>query len=143
MFPKTQDLSVIAAKDTAASGKSFLFDFTADDFIIRDGKLVECKGIDANKVWIEKILRTEKGRFRIYNDTDYGCRIEDLLIGNSYHVAFIEAELKREIEDALMQNPNISAVSNFSIKRTASGIIVSMEVSTVYDTGGNLIKVAL
>ena len=143
MFPKTQDLSVIAAKDTAASGKSFLFDFTADDFIIRDGKLIECEGIDAIKVWIEKILRTEKGRFRIYNDTDYGCRIEDLLIGNSYHVAFIEAELKREIEDALMQNPNISAVSNFSIKRTASGIIVSMEVSTVYDTGGNLIKVAL
>ncbi len=143
MFPKTQDLSVIASIDTAASGKSFLFDFTADDFIIRDGKLVECKGIDANKVWIEKILRTEKGRFRIYNDTDYGCRIEDLLIGNSYHVAFIEAELKREIEDALMQNPNISAVSNFSIERTASGIIVSMEVSTVYDTGGNLIKVAL
>lgn len=36
MFPKTQDLSVIAAIDTAASGKSFLFDFTADDFIIRD-----------------------------------------------------------------------------------------------------------
>ena len=107
MFPKTQDLSVIAAKDTAASGKSFLFDFTADDFIIRDGKLVECKGIDANKVWIEKILRTEKGRFRIYNDTDYGCRIEDLMVGKSYHDAFIDAELKREIEDALMQNPNI------------------------------------
>jgi len=143
MFPNTQDLTVTAAENTAASGKSFLFDFTAGDFIIRDGKLVECESIDAIKVWIEKMLRTEKGRFRIYNDTDYGCRIEDLLIGNSYHVAFIEAELKREIEDALMQNPNISAVSNFSIERTASGIIVSMEVNTVYDTGGNLITVAL
>lgn len=143
MFPKTQDLSVIAAIDTAASGKSFLFDFTADDFIIRDGKLVECKGIDANKVWIEKILRTEKGRFRIYNDTDYGCRIEDLLVGSNYPVEFIEAELKREIEDALKQNLNILSVSNFNIERSASGITVSMEVSTVYDTGGNLIKVAL
>jgi phage baseplate assembly protein W len=143
MFPNTQDLTVTAAKVAAASGKSFLFDFTAGDFVIRDGKLVECEGIDAIKVWIEKMLRTEKGRFRIYNDTDYGCRIEDLLIGNSYHVAFIEAELKREIEDALKQNPNILSVYNFSIERTASAIIVSMEVNTAYDTGGNLIKVAL
>lgn len=142
MFPKTQDLSVIAAIDTAASGKSFLFDFTADDFIIRDGKLVECKGIDAIKVWIEKILRTEKGRFRIYNDTDYGCRIEDLIVGNNYSVAFIESELKREIEEALLQNPNILSVSNFSIERTASGITVSMEVETS-DSGRNTVAIAL
>jgi phage baseplate assembly protein W len=142
MFPKTQDLSVIAAIDTAASGKSFLFDFTADDFIIRDGKLVGCDGIEANKVWIEKILRTEKGRFRIYNDTDYGCRIEDLLVGSNYPVEFIEAELKREIEDALKQNPNILSVSNFSIERTASGITVSMEVETS-DSGRNTVAIAL
>ena len=142
MFPKTQDLSVIAAIDTAASGKSFLFDFTADDFIIRDGKLIECEGIDAIKVWIEKIIRTEKGRFRIYNDTDYGCRTEDLIVGSNYPIAFIEAELKREVEDALLQNPNILSVSNFNIERTASGITVSMEVETS-DSGRNTVAIAL
>ena len=142
MFPKTQDLTVNAAEDSVVSGKSFLFDFTAGDFIIRDGKLVECEGTDAIKVWTEKILQTEKGRFRIYNDTDYGCRIEDLLIGSNYPVAFIEAELKREIEDALKQNPNILSVSNFSIERTASGITVSMEVETS-DSGRNTVAIAL
>ena len=119
-----------------------MFDFTAGDFIIRDGKLVECKGIDAIKVWIEKILRTEKGRFRIYNDTDYGCRIEDLLVGSNYPVEFIEAELKREIEDALKQNLNILSVSNFNIERSASGITVSMEVETS-DSGRNTVAIAL
>lgn len=142
MFPRTQDLPDVTNAETVMSGKSFLFDFTAGDFIIRDGKLVECKGIDAIKVWIEKILRTEKGRFRIYNDTDYGCRIEDLLIGSNYPVTFIEAELKREIEDALKQNPNILSVSNFSIERTASGITVSMEVETD-DSGRNTVAIAL
>ena len=142
MFPKTQDLTVIAAEDTAASGKSFLFDFTAGDFVISDGKLIECEGIDAIKVWIEKILRTEKGRFRIYNDTDYGCRIEDLLVGSNYPVEFIEAELKREIEDALKQNLNILSVSNFNIERSASGITVSMEVETS-DSGRNTVAIAL
>jgi len=142
MFPRTQDLPDVTNAETVMSGKSFLFDFTAGDFIIRDGKLVECKGIDAIKVWIEKILRTEKGRFRIYNDTDYGCRIEDLLVGSNYPVEFIEAELKREIEDALKQNPNILSVSNFSIERTASGITVSMEVETS-DSGRNTVAIAL
>ncbi len=61
----------------------------------------------------------------------------------NYSVAFIKVELKREIEDELKQNSNILSVSNFIIERTASGIIVSMEVNTVYDTGGNLITVAL
>lgn len=142
MFPRTQDLPDVTKAETVMSGKSFLFDFTAGDFIIRDGKLVECKGIDAIKVWIEKILRTEKGRFRIYNDTDYGCRIEDLLVGSNYPVEFIEAELKREIEDALMQNSNILSVSNFNIERTASGITVSMEVETS-DSGRNTVAIAL
>ena len=141
MFPRTQDLPDVTKAETVMSGKSFLFDFTAGDFIIRDGKLVECKGIDAIKVWIEKILRTEKGRFRIYNDTDYGCRIEDLLVGSNYPVEFIEAELKREIEDALKQNLNILSVSNFNIERSASGITVSMEVETS-DSGRNTVAIA-
>jgi len=142
MFPRTQDLPDVTNAETVMAGKSFLIDFTAGDFIIRDGKLVECKGIEAIKVWIEKILRTEKERFNIYNDTDYGCRIEDLLIGSNYPVTFIEAELKREIEDALKQNPNILSVSNFSIERTASGITVSMEVETS-DSGRNTVAIAL
>lgn len=142
MFPNTQDLTVVTAEDTAVTGKSFLFDFTAGDFVVRNGKLVECNGMEAIKVWIEKILRTEKERFKIYDDNDYGCRLEDLLIGSNYMAAFIEAELKREIEDALLQNPNISAVANFSLERTASGIIVSMEVET-YDAGTNTVTVAL
>lgn len=142
MFPETQDLTVVTAEKTAVTGKSFLFDFTAGDFVVRNGKLVECDGRDAIRVWIEKILRTEKGRFKIYDDTDFGCRLEDLLIGSNYTAAFIEAELKREIEDALLQNPNISAVSNFSLERTASGIIVRLEVET-NDAGTNTVAVTL
>ena len=38
MFPRTQDLPDVTKAETVMSGKSFLFDFTAGDFIIRDGK---------------------------------------------------------------------------------------------------------
>ena len=133
---------MVTAEKTAVTGRSFLFDFIAGDFVVRNGKLVECDGMDAIRVWIEKILRTEKGRFKIYDDTDYGCRLEDLLIGSNYTAAFVEAELKREIEDALLQNPNISAVANFSLERSASGIIVRLEVET-NDAGTNTVAVTL
>lgn len=107
---------------------------------MRDGKLVECDGIDAIKVWIEKILRTEKNRYKIYDGTDYGCQIEDLIIGNTYSFEFTDSELKREIEEALLQNPKIIAISKFLITRNKNSVTVELEVNT-NDTGGNTVTV--
>ena len=141
MFPETKEIS-FASSSGSYGTKSFLFDFDTGDFVVRDGKLIECDGIEAVKVWIEKILRTEKGRFKIYDNTEYGARLEDLIVGNSYSVAFIESELKREIEDALLQNPQIRTVSNIQITRGINSLTVELEV-TLGDTGGNSITVTV
>lgn len=128
MFPNSTDIMLDNKSDTSSGTKSYLFDFTTGDFVVRDGKPIECDGIDAIKAWIEKILRTEKGRYHIYDNTEYGCHLEDLIIGNSYTAEFIEAELKREIEDALKQNPRITSVTNFNITRNTNAITVTLEV---------------
>lgn len=141
MFPTTKEISFASLSDNNGT-KSYLFDFNTGDFIVRDGKLIECDGIDAVKVWIEKILRTEKGRFHIYDNTEYGAHLEDLIIGNSYTVAFIESELKREIEDALLQNPQIRHVSNIKITRGINSLTVELEVK-LNDAGGNSITVTV
>lgn len=141
MFPETKEISFASSSDSYGT-KSFLFDFDTGDFNVRDGKLIECGGIEAVKVWIEKILRTEKGRFEIYDNTEYGARLEDLIVGNSYSVAFIESELKREIEDALLQNLQIRSVSNIQITRGINSLTVELEV-TLDDTGGNSITVTV
>lgn len=142
MFPNSTDI-MISNENKASSGvKSYLFDFDSGDFVVRDGKLIECDGIDAVKVWIEKILRTEKGRYTIYADTEYGCHLEDLIIGNSYTVEFIEAELKREIEDALKQNSQIKSVTNFQIIRSKHSITVTLEV-VLNDEGRNTVTVTV
>ena len=90
MFPETSEL-VISENTSAntAGTKSFLYDFSKGDFVIRDGKLVECDELEAIKVWIEKIIRTEKNRFPIYDGTEYGCYLEDLIIGNNYTIEFV------------------------------------------------------
>ena len=76
MFPNSNDIMLDNKTQTSSGTKSYLFDFTTGDFVVRDGKLIECDGISAIKVWIEKILRTEKGRYLIYDNTEYGwyCR---------------------------------------------------------------------
>lgn len=142
MFPQTEVVTTTQSVSENTGTKTYLFDFDKGDFVIRDGKLIECDGVEAIKVWIEKILRTEKGRFKIYDNTDYGCHLEDLIIGNSYTMEFIEAELKREIEDALLLNPQISAVSNFKILREKNSLTVTMEVY-MSDAGANIITVTV
>ena len=142
MFPNSGSAAAAAQNTKQPGTKSYLFDFEKGDFVVRDGKLAECDGMDAIKVWIEKILKTEKGRYRIYDGTGYGCQLEDLIIGNTYTLEFTEAELKREIEEALLRNPSILSVSNFLLTRTHNSITVQLEVKT-NDTAGNLITVTL
>ena len=142
MFPNSTDIMISNETKSSSVTKSYLFDFGSGDFIVRDGKLVECDGIDAIKIWIEKILRTENGRYSIYADTEYGCHLEDLIIGNSYTVEFIEAELKREIEDALKQNLQIKSVTNFKITRNTNAITVTLEV-VLNDKGRNTVTVTV
>ena len=142
MFPNSTDVMLDNKSDISSGTKSYLFDFTTGDFIVRDGKLIECDGIESIKVWIEKILRTEKDRYPIYDNTEYGCHLEDLIIGNSYTAEFIEAELKREIEDALKQNPRITSVTNFKISRNKNAITVTPEV-VLNDEGRNTVTVTV
>ncbi|QEK12573.1 DUF2634 domain-containing protein [Crassaminicella thermophila] len=98
-------------------GTSFLFDFTEGDFVIRDGKLVKAEDIEAIKVWIEKILRTEKFKFKIYEKEDineeYGITIKKLIMGKKLPFGFIRSELKREITEALLKHPMIVDINNF------------------------------
>ena len=92
MFPNSTDITLDGETKSSSGTKSYLFDFENGDFVVRDGNLIECDGIESIKIWIEKILRTEKGRYPIYDNTEYGCHLEDLIIGNSYTAEFIEAE---------------------------------------------------
>lgn len=134
MLPKIAELEFKTAveEDFKDSGKSFLFDFDKGDFVIKDGRLVEISGVEALKVWVEKILRTEKYRYKLYERNDkneYGVVLEDLIIGNNFPQAFIEAELKREITEALTKNPMIQSLSNLKIIKSNPRLIVSFKVN--------------
>ena len=54
------------------------------------------------------------------------------MIGKGYSTAFIQSELKREIETALLQNDDIEYVSDFVLTREKDKLDISFTVGTVY-----------
>lgn len=111
---------------------TFLYDFKTCDFVMENGKPVTVSSVDALNVWIEKILRTQLNRYEIYTDTGYGTNIEDLIIGKGYSTAFVQSELKREIETALLQNEDITEVKSISLSREKDLLTVEIALETVY-----------
>ncbi|MFI8716224.1 DUF2634 domain-containing protein [Brevibacillus brevis] len=112
--------------------KTFLWDFEAGDFVLKDGKLIELTGLEYLKVWIEKILRTVKDTL-IYAGTGYGSEHHSL-IGQNFHPDFSRSEYERMITEALLQNDAITRVDNFSFTQTGSRLVISVEVSSIYGT---------
>ncbi|WP_413362217.1 DUF2634 domain-containing protein [Lysinibacillus sp. 3P01SB] len=117
--------------DTAPTynGKAFLYDFKKGDFILENGKLVQVEGLEALKIWIEKLLRTEKFRFKIYEDVEYCVTIEDL-IGGVWPPGFVEAELRREITEAAITNPYIEDLIEWKFERDSSYLHIYFTVLT-------------
>lgn len=124
----------VTAETSTARGKSFLFDFSEGDFVAQDGKLENIEGLESLKVWIQKILRTEKFKFKIYDTGEvnqYGVTLLDL-VNRGYPRAFIESEIQREVTEALQRNAEIKEVSGFSFARETRGLRVAFNVNSIY-----------
>lgn len=93
------------------------------------GKLVE--GKEAVKVWVLKMLKTSRYKYLIYT-WDYGVELDDL-ISMTYDRAYIESEIARNIEEALMINPYIKDMINFKAK--FEGTYLTIEFTVLTDFG--------
>lgn len=133
MLPKITELEFNTEQipeDLPKMGKSFLYDFDKGDFVLRNGKLVVVEGIEALKMWILKAIKTERYRFRIYDETGYGTTIEDL-IGTNLPRAFVESEIKREVTSSLTNHQLIENIINWSFVRDGKWMLIKFEVVTV------------
>jgi len=116
---------------TTSNGTSFNFDFTTGDFVLEDGKVEELTGIEALKVWILKLIKTEKDKFKIYENIDYGITLMDL-IHSDYPYFFIKSEVQREITEGLLKNTEITSIENFVFTREKRTLTVAFTVTSIY-----------
>ena len=90
------------------------------------------EGLGALKQAIYKVLSTERYEYPIYS-FNYGIDIESL-IGKDYD--YVRIELKRRIEDCLLEDERINSVNNFSFEREEDVLKCTFEVESIY---GNII----
>lgn len=90
----------------------------------------ETDELDAMRQAVSKILQTERYRYAVY-DWNYGVELEDLYGKN---VSYVIPELKRRIEDALLADDRVTAVTDFPFgrKRARDGGIYG-----IYDFRGS------
>ena len=89
-------------------------------------------GLEAIKVWIWLALHVERYRFPIYT-WQYGAEL-DQYIGKGYSQEYLEADVQETIEDCLMQNEHITALSDFEVALNGDKLSISFHVET--DIGG-------
>lgn len=135
MFPK-MELDNIIENNTEQmaqkQGISYLFDFKKGDFVVRDGKLIEVEGKEAIKIWIEKILLTNKFKYKVYKEIDgtdeYGNVIKQLIQGRKVPQFFLQSELRREIEETLRKHIEIDKIKDFRTEQEHTTLTIYFTV---------------
>jgi len=88
----------------------------------------ETDELDAMRQAVSKILQTERYRYAVY-DWNYGVELEDLYGKN---VSYVIPELKRRIEDALLADDRVTAVTDFSFQEEKGSVTAAFTVYTIF-----------
>lgn len=84
--------------------------------------------IEALHQAIYKVLNTEKYEYPIYS-FNYGIELENL-IGKD--TIYVKIEMKRRIQECLLQDERINSVDNFQFNITGDEILCTFDVSSIY-----------
>lgn len=88
----------------------------------------EADGTEAMEQAIRKLLQTERYRYAIY-DWNYGIEMEELY-GKS--VTYVIPEIKKRIEDALLADDRVTAVTDFSFSQEKGSVTAAFLVHTIF-----------
>ena len=116
-------LAEAEAADEVQPSKTYKIDFESG----RIGKIIDNR--EALQQAVYKALITARERFPIYTDA-YGCELDDL-IGESVTKAFLETEIPRVIEEALIYDDRIDSVNDLEVTSSGDVVTVSFSITDV------------
>ena len=85
-------------------------------------------GLEAMRQAVGKILQTERYRYAVY-DWNYGIELEGLY---GMRVSYVIPELKKRIEDALLADDRVTAVTDFSFSQEKGSVTAAFVVHTIF-----------
>lgn len=126
-----EDMEISERDARTFNGTTFLYDFKKGDYVYRNGAPIIVEGQKALEIWIEKVIRTERFKFKIYDNVEYGVTIEDL-IGSNLPYSFLDSEMKRELTESILKNPFIENLSEWKFEREGSLWTITFTLESVY-----------
>jgi len=87
-------------------------------------------GLEAIKQFVNLSLRTERYAYPVY-DHDIGSELREILIDETASDAFKEMEIPRVIEEALVYDDRIDAVTNIDVQKRGDSFFISFTVECV------------
>lgn len=143
MFPGVEVKNYNEISNTTSikqgQGKTFDFNFETGEFNLVDGKLKVIEGKEALIGWIDKILRTEKDKYVIY-DSGYGIKLLDCL-NSDLPTAFLYAEIQKNISAALMVHSDILNITGFKFERINHKLNIEFTIKTKYGDVGEEVRI--
>lgn len=121
--------------------KEYAYDFEKNELLLdEDGRTYMVEGNEALRIWILKALSTERFHYTAYSSA-FGSEWQDQLIGHAMNMEVLKLEMERFIVEALMVNPYIQRLDNFSFEATATGLKVAFECTSIYGTDAVVLPV--
>lgn len=133
IFRKIRIPTTDTVTKTEEVGRSLVFDYDTNTFLVADGIVQETDRVQATKQWIELFIRTEKDKYKIYS-ANFGTDLSDL-VGYRLPRGYQVSEIMRRVNDGILNGcKSVQAVRNW--KFTKDGFYF-----TVIMTDGTEVKI--
>lgn len=120
---------VITEETDTRLGRVPLFDFEKGQYVIEDGKIVECTQEEAILQWIGFLIKTPADTYPIYEE--FGTYIENYI--GYKDAGFVASEILRELSEHITDNRAISSITDFDFEKVNGILHISFTV--VKNTG--------
>ena len=138
MFPSVDTES--GTNENVNTGIDFLFDYTAGQHIMKGATIEECDKVQTIRQYIQNVLRTQAGKYKVYTEGEedvFGIGIYEYTGSRSLPAGYVNSDLKREVTELLLKNPEIKEVKDWRGKREKQGLDISF---TAVLKDGSIIK---
>lgn len=131
IFPEFEDINVTENTELTENikFKEPLFDFNTGKTIIKDGNTVMTDKEQHIQQYITLLIRTEVDKFKVYQGTEFG--LTDLYEQQGKQIfitPFAVEEIKRELREKCVLNPNIELVTNVEVSISFNTVKIEMTV---------------
>ena len=114
---------------STAIGRTPLFDFKNNRYVVKDGKVAECTQEEAVRQWVGFLVKTAADKYRVYDGTEFGTYIENYI--GYKDAAFVSSEIKREIEEKVELNRAIDRIEDFDAEKEGDKLKITLTVIMV------------